>query len=137
MGYHFAGKCDVSRRRTPTPVVVVPAIDRAAQETVLHASLSVLSTTAAARYPRTGSFPPLRFYGLRLLSVSAARAAHPHHCPVTITRRFLTWAVNDAVARGELSVVTQVEPLVDTLAAVLSGIGFFAAFIGRPRMGPD
>ena len=57
----------------------------------------------------------------------------PDHCPVTVTRRFLTWAVNDAVDRGELSLATRVEPFFDTLAAMLSGIGFFAGFVGTPR----
>jgi TetR/AcrR family transcriptional regulator, repressor for uid operon len=134
MSYHFAGKRAMYHDviKYTYAGVVVPAIDRAAQETGLTRQLSVLIETAGGAMSQDRS-------AAAFLWTSVAECERrpelrdPHHCPVTITRRFLTWAVNDAVARGELSVVTQVEPLVDTLAAVLSGIGFFAAFIGSPQ----
>ncbi|MCB0948484.1 MAG: TetR/AcrR family transcriptional regulator [Mycobacterium sp.] len=46
------------------------------------------------------------------------------------TREFITWAVGDAITRGELSIETNVDPLVEMLVAVVWGMGFYAAFVG-------
>jgi hypothetical protein len=45
----------------------------------------------------------------------------------------LTRAVISAVGRGDLASVTEVEPLVDALSAMLLGLGFYAGYIGTPR----
>jgi AcrR family transcriptional regulator len=109
--------------------VVAPAINRAAQETGLARQLTVFMEAVGEVMTHDWSVAAF-------LCLSAAEChSHPQlrdpdHCAVTATRRFMTWALNDAVGRGELPYSTRVEPLVDTLAAMLSGIGFFAAFVG-------
>jgi len=51
------------------------------------------------------------------------------HDSVKGTRAFLTWAVHDAVKRGELN-DTDVASLVEILVAMLWGMAFHAAFVG-------
>ena len=58
------------------------------------------------------------------------------HDPLKNSRAFVTWAVNDAIARGELSTDTDVGHLVEMLVAVLWGMGFYAGFVGdREELG--
>ena len=132
--YHFADKRALYHDviKSTYTGVVAPAIDRAAQETGLARQLSVFIEAAGGAIAQERSVAAF-------LCTSVAECQRrpelrdPNHCPVTVIRRFLTWAVNDAVDRGELSFTTRVEPLVDTLATMLAGIGFFAAFVGTPR----
>lgn len=131
--YHFANKHAMYHAVTESTYtdVVAPAIDRAAQETGLARQLTLFMEAAGELIAQDRSVAAF-------LCLSAAECQSrpelrdPDHCAVTVTRRFLTWAVNDAVDRGELPYATRVEPLVDALAAMLSGIGFFAAFVGTP-----
>jgi len=52
------------------------------------------------------------------------------------TRRFITWAVNEAIRSGEISTDTDVEALVEMLLAVVWGMGFYAGFVGgNDRLG--
>jgi AcrR family transcriptional regulator len=131
LNYHFANKRAMYHdviKYTYTDVVA-PAIDRAAQETSLVRQMSVFVEAAGDAIAQDRSVAAF-------LSLSVAECQRrpelrvPDHCPVTVTRRFLTWAVSDAMDRGELSSATRVEPLVDSLAAMLAGIGFFAGFVG-------
>ncbi len=46
------------------------------------------------------------------------------------SRLFVTWAVNEAIASGELTTDTDVRSLVEMLVAVLWGMGFYAGFVG-------
>ncbi|MDH6247483.1 TetR/AcrR family transcriptional regulator [Mycobacterium sp. OTB74] len=55
------------------------------------------------------------------------------HNPLTASREFMTWAVADAIERGELTVDTDVETLVEMLVAVLWGMGFYAGYVGSER----
>ncbi|MCG7581695.1 MULTISPECIES: TetR/AcrR family transcriptional regulator [Mycolicibacterium] len=58
------------------------------------------------------------------------------HDPLRNSRAFVTWAVNDAIARGELSDDTDVDHLVEMLVAVVWGMGFYAGFVGdRSELG--
>jgi AcrR family transcriptional regulator len=56
--------------------------------------------------------------------------ADDDHDSLTNSRAFVSWAVNDAVARGELSADTDVNHLVEMLVAVVWGMGFYAGFVG-------
>ncbi|MDQ2638011.1 MAG: TetR/AcrR family transcriptional regulator [Actinomycetota bacterium] len=53
------------------------------------------------------------------------------HDPLKNSRDFITWAINDAIERGELSTDTDVEHLVEMLVAVMWGMGFYAGFVGN------
>ncbi len=56
--------------------------------------------------------------------------------PLKNSRDFVSWAVTDAITRGELSTDTDVEHLVEMLVAVLWGMGFYAGFVGdRSELG--
>ncbi|MCV7368788.1 TetR/AcrR family transcriptional regulator [Mycolicibacterium duvalii] len=58
------------------------------------------------------------------------------HDPLKNSRSFVSWAVHDAIAQGELSTDTDTEQLVEMLVAVLWGMGFYAGFIGdRAELG--
>lgn len=58
------------------------------------------------------------------------------HDSLKCSREFVTWAVNDAIARGELKTDTDVGHLVEMLVAVLWGMGFYAGFVGsRDELG--
>jgi AcrR family transcriptional regulator len=46
------------------------------------------------------------------------------------TRQFLTWAVTNAIERGELTTDTPVGPLVEMMTAMFWGMGFYAGFVG-------
>ena len=42
----------------------------------------------------------------------------------------MTWAVTDAIERGELTTDTDVTTLVEMLVAVMWGMGFYAGYVG-------
>ncbi|MCZ0731238.1 TetR/AcrR family transcriptional regulator [Mycolicibacterium iranicum] len=52
------------------------------------------------------------------------------HDSLKNSRAFVSWAVNDAISRGELSTDTDVDHLVEMLVAVVWGMGFYAGFVG-------
>lgn len=55
------------------------------------------------------------------------------------SRQFVSWAVNDAVEKGELSSDTDIPSTVEMLVAVMWGMGFYAGYVGDHRTGgaPD
>jgi AcrR family transcriptional regulator len=53
------------------------------------------------------------------------------HDALKSTREFVTWAITNAIERGELTTDTAVEPLVEMLVAMLWGMGFYAGFVGN------
>jgi len=59
------------------------------------------------------------------------------HDPLETSRRYLTWAVNDAVEHGELRADSDVPAIVEMLLAVMWGMGFYAGYVGtREDLGP-
>jgi AcrR family transcriptional regulator len=46
------------------------------------------------------------------------------------SRAFVSWAVNDAIERGELSTDTDIPSIVEMLVAVMWGMGFYAGYVG-------
>ena len=134
LNYHFADKPALYHDviKSTYTGVVAPAIDRAAQETGLARQLSVLIEAAGDAIAQDSSVAAFLYTSVAECQ-RRPELRDPDHCPVTVTRQFLTRAVSDAVHRGELCPATRVEPLVDTLAAMLAGIGFFAGFIGTRR----
>jgi AcrR family transcriptional regulator len=53
------------------------------------------------------------------------------HDSLKKSRAFVSWAVNDAIERGELTTDTDVKHLVEMLVAVMWGMGFYAGFVGN------
>ena len=52
------------------------------------------------------------------------------HDSLKASREFMSWAVNDAIKRGELTTDTDINHLVEMLVAVMWGMGFYAGFVG-------
>jgi hypothetical protein len=53
------------------------------------------------------------------------------HDSLRASREFISWAVNDAIKRGELTSGADVNHLVEMLVAVMWGMGFYARFVGN------
>src|SRR6185312_1779257 len=112
-------------------LVVRAGIERARNESTMVGRLSAfisVAQQAEAKIPATAAF--------LVTSVMESRR-HPELTrdrsdPVEISREFLTWAVNDAIARGELVADTDVSTLTETLLMVLCGVGFYAGYL-RPH----
>ncbi|MCW2650519.1 MAG: transcriptional regulatory protein [Mycobacterium sp.] len=56
-------------------------------------------------------------------------ASPPSRFVIAETREFLTWAINGAVERGELTIDTNASALVEMLLAIRWGICFYAGFL--------
>lgn len=52
------------------------------------------------------------------------------HDSMRNSRSFVSWAVNDAIEKGELTTDTDVPQLVEMLVAVMWGMGFYAGYVG-------
>jgi AcrR family transcriptional regulator len=52
------------------------------------------------------------------------------HNSLKTSRAFVTWAITDAIERGELTTETDVPTLVEMLIAVMWGMGFYAGYVG-------
>ena len=55
------------------------------------------------------------------------------HDSMRNSRAFVSWAVNDAIEKGELTTDTDVPQLVEMLVAVMWGMGFYAGYVGLAR----
>src|SRR5690349_17019006 len=52
------------------------------------------------------------------------------HDALKNSRAFVTWAINNAIERGELVTESPVEPVVEMMLATLWGMGFYTGFVG-------
>jgi tetracycline repressor-like protein len=57
--------------------------------------------------------------------------ANDEHDSLKTSREFMSWAVNDAIKRGELATATDVNHLVEMLVAMMWGMGLYASFVGN------
>ena len=55
---------------------------------------------------------------------------HEEHDSLKNSRAFVSWVVNDAIEKGELTTDTDVPQLVEMLVAVMWGMGFYAGYVG-------
>ena len=109
--------------------VVAASTRRAQRETTLFGRLSAfiegtigaeLEKRAAAAFLITATLESQRHPELNRSGVD----------PVSTTRDFLSWAINDGIQRGELTSDTDAAALTEMMLAVLLGIGFYAGFVG-------
>jgi AcrR family transcriptional regulator len=56
--------------------------------------------------------------------------SHEEHDSLKNSRAFVTWVVNDAIEKGELTTDTDIPQLVEMLVAVMWGMGFYAGYVG-------
>jgi len=110
-------------------LVVAAGIARARDETTLlgrMAAFIAVALEADTQNPSTAAF---------LATAVLESQRHPElnraeNDAVRISREFLIWAVNDAIARGEIAPDTDVAAMAETLLVVLCGVGFYAGFVG-------
>lgn len=53
------------------------------------------------------------------------------HDALRSSREFVKWAVDEAIAGGELSTDTDIPAIVEMLVAVMWGMGFYAGYVGQ------
>lgn len=110
-------------------LVVAAGIERARCQTSLLARIAAflaVALEADAKNPSTAAF---------LATAVLESQRHPElnragNDAVSISREFLTWAVQDAIDRGELVAGTDAAAMAETLLVVLCGVGFYAGFVG-------
>lgn len=110
-------------------VVTVPTVERAQREPSLIGRLSSLIVSAAEASVEDRSL------GAFLVSSVVEVQRHPELRPVgsdptPTVHSFLTWAVTDAVKRGEITTGSDIGSLVEMLSAIMWGLGLYAGFFG-------
>lgn len=109
-------------------LVIHSGIRRAERETTLMARLTAFisfAVRADSDHPAASAF---------LITGVLESQRHPElnrmaNDSVTMSREFLTSAVNDAVERGEVAADVDAAALVETLLVVLCGAGFYAGYV--------
>jgi TetR/AcrR family transcriptional regulator, repressor for uid operon len=109
-------------------LVVAAGIERAERETSLMGRLTAfisIAIRANSQNPSVSAF---------LVTNVLESQRHPElsateNDAVRISRDFLTWAVNDAIERGEVDADIDASALVETLLVVLCGVGFYAGYL--------
>ncbi|KUI19725.1 TetR family transcriptional regulator [Mycobacterium lehmannii] len=131
INHYFANKQVLWREvvQQTNAVIVNAGRSRAQDETKLLARLSAYFTAAMQADSEDRSAA-----AFLVTSVLEAQR-HPElsdeeHDSLKHAREFVAWAVNDAIARGELTTDTEVDSLVEMLVAVMWGMGFYAGFVG-------
>jgi TetR/AcrR family transcriptional regulator, repressor for uid operon len=115
--------------RETNDMVVTASIQRAQRETTLIGRVSAF--IEAGRQANAENRTAAAF----LITVALESQRHPDLSreksdSVGATREFLSWAINEAIERGELAMDTDPRALIELLVAVLLGIGFYAGFVG-------
>jgi TetR/AcrR family transcriptional repressor of uid operon len=114
-------------------LVVAAGIERAGGETTLMGRLTAFigaAMDANSENPSASAF-----------MVTNVLESHRHpelnsggNISVRTSRDFLTWAVNDAIERGEVVADIDAEVLTETLIVVLCGVGFYAGYLRSREM---
>jgi TetR/AcrR family transcriptional regulator, repressor for uid operon len=132
INHYFSSKRELYREvmKETNEVVVSASVQRARRETTLVGRVSAFidAATQADIENRTAA--------AFLITVALESQRHPELGPqeadsIRATREFLSWAINDALAVGELGADTDASALTEMLIAVLLGVGFYAGFVGR------
>jgi AcrR family transcriptional regulator len=132
INHYFSNKRALYRElaKETNAVVVADSVQRARLETTLVGRLSAFvdAATQADIENRTAA---AFLITVALESQRHPELSHEEADSVTATREFLSWAIDDAIAGGELVADTEAEALTETLLAVLLGLGFYAGFVAK------
>lgn len=135
INHYFSDKLALYREVTKetNEVLVGASIRRARGEKTLVGRVSAFidAATQADIENRTAS--------AFLITVALESQRHPDLSDeeadsVRATREFLSWAINDAIKRGEVPADTDAPALTETLLAVLLGVGFYAGFVAKREL---
>lgn len=110
-------------------LLVTAAIERAERETTLMGRLSAFIAAAIQADSENRSSAAF------LITSVQESQRHPEFSQgeneaLHAVRGFLTWAVNEAIERGELTIDADVSSVTEMLLVVLCGVGFYAGFLG-------
>ena len=89
---------------------------------ITHAMRSNLENPGASAFMITSFVEPQRCPELAGLD----------HEPVRLRREFLSWAVNDAIERGEFASDIDSGALVEALLSLFCGVGLYAGYLRNP-----
>jgi TetR/AcrR family transcriptional repressor of uid operon len=132
INHYFSNKRALYRElaKETNALIVTDSVQRARRETTLIARITAFidATTQADIENRTAA--------AFLITVALESQRHPElrheeADSVRDTREFLSWAIDEAITRGELAADTNATAVTETLIAVLLGIGFYAGFVAK------
>jgi AcrR family transcriptional regulator len=131
INHYFASKHVLWREvvEQTNTLVVSAGTERAQSKTNLLARLSAFFSVAMQADSEDRSAAAFLVTSV-LESQRHPELSSDDHDSLKASREFMTWAVNDAIARGELTTDTDVAHLVEMLVAVMWGMGFYAGFVG-------
>jgi TetR/AcrR family transcriptional regulator, repressor for uid operon len=135
INHYFSNKRALYRElaKETNALIVTDSVQRARRETTLIARITAFidATTQADIENRTAA--------AFLITVALESQRHPElrqeeADSVRDTREFLSWAIDEAITRGELAADTDAAAVTETLIAVLLGIGFYAGFVAKREL---
>lgn len=110
-------------------MVVAAGMAKAEEETSLLKRLSAFFSAAMQADTRDRSAAAFLVTSV-LESQRHPELSRDEHNSLKTSRAFVSWAVTDAIERGELTTETDVATLVELLVAVMWGMGFYAGYVG-------
>lgn len=131
INHYFANKRVLYRDvvEQTNELVVAAGMERAQQETSLLKRLTAFFAAAMQADSRDRSAAAFLVTSV-LESQRHPELSRDEHNSLKTSRAFVTWAVNDAIERGELATETDVSTVVEMLVAVMWGMGFYAGYVG-------
>lgn len=134
INHYFASKRVLYREvvKQTNAMVIGAGMARAKAETTLMGRLSAYFAAAIKANSEDRSAAAF------LVTAALESQRHPElrndeHDGLKNSRTFMTWLVNDAIERGELTTDSDVPALVEMLVSVTWGIGFYAGYFGTHR----
>lgn len=110
-------------------LVVAAALAKAEGQTSLLKRLTAFFSAAMQADTRDRSVAAFLVTSV-LESQRHPELSRDEHNSLKASRAFVTWAVTDAIERGELTTDADVPTLVEMLVATMWGMGFYAGYVG-------
>lgn len=131
INHYFASKRVLYRDvvEKTNELIVAAGMEKAQGETALLKRLSAFFSAAMQADSRDRSAAAFLVTSV-LESQRHPELSRDEHNSLKTSRAFVTWAVTDAIERGELTTDTDVPTIVEMLVAVLWGMGFYAGYVG-------
>jgi AcrR family transcriptional regulator len=131
INHYFASKRVLYRDvvEKTNELVVAAGMEKAHGETGLLKRLSAFFSAAMQAESRDRSAAAFLVTSV-LESQRHPELSRDEHNSLKASRAFVTWAVTDAIERGELTTGTDVATVVEMLVAVMWGMGFYAGYVG-------
>lgn len=131
INHYFASKRVLYRDvvEKTNELIVAAGMEKAQGETALLKRLTAFFSAAMQADSRDRSAAAFLVTSV-LESQRHPELSRDEHNSLKTSRAFVTWAVTDAIKRGELTTETDVPTVVEMLVAVLWGMGFYAGYVG-------